>query len=120
MVAGHLQIKKGYYYAVLSYYDCAGKRQVKYVSTGLPEKGNKRRAEAELTRIRSEFEIPVEAGELRSDMLFADYLIYWLDIVRVRIKEATLGSYESMIRQTLDPYFRKKGMTLRGLEARHL
>ena len=56
MVSGHLQIKKGYYYVVLSYYDNRNKRHVKYVSTGLPEKGNKRKAEAVLARVRSEFE----------------------------------------------------------------
>ena len=39
MVAGHLQEKKGYYYAVLSYYNSAGKRKTKWISTGLPVKG---------------------------------------------------------------------------------
>ena len=39
MVSGHLQVKKGYYYAVLSFYDSKNKRHVKYISTGLPEKG---------------------------------------------------------------------------------
>ena len=48
MVSGHLQVKKGFYYVVLSYYNNNGKRRVKYFSTGLPEKGNKRKAEAEL------------------------------------------------------------------------
>lgn len=48
MVSGHLQVKKGYYYAVLSYYDSKNKRHVKYISTGLPEKGNKRKAEGSL------------------------------------------------------------------------
>ena len=51
MVSGHLQIKKGYYYAVLSYYDNRGKQHMKYVATGLPEKGNKRRAETVLVKI---------------------------------------------------------------------
>ena len=46
MVSGHLQVKKGFYYVVLSYYNNNGKRRVKYFSTGLPEKGNKRKAEA--------------------------------------------------------------------------
>lgn len=50
MVSGHLQVKKGYYYAVLSYYDSKNKRHVKYISTGLLEKGNKRKAEAELVK----------------------------------------------------------------------
>ena len=44
MVAGHLSEKKGYYYAVLNYKDYTGKRKSKWVSTGLPVKGNKRRA----------------------------------------------------------------------------
>ncbi len=51
MVSGHLQEKKGYYYAVLSYYDKKGKRHIKYVSTGLPVKGNKRKAEAKLVEL---------------------------------------------------------------------
>ena len=69
---GHLQIKKGYYYVVLSYYDNRNKRHVKYVSTGLPEKGNKRKAEAALARVRSEFEPPQEVGELASKMCIRD------------------------------------------------
>ena len=120
MVSGHLQVKKGYYYAVLSYYDNRNKRHVKYVSTGLPEKGNKRKAEAELARIRSEFEPPQEVGELASDMPFAEYLLEWLDIVKVRVKATTFSSYEAMIKSTIEPYFRKKGYTLQGLEARHI
>ena len=63
MVSGTLALKNGYYYAVLSYRDAAGKRYQKWVSTGLPQKGNKRRAEQELIRIRSEFEVPRVAGE---------------------------------------------------------
>lgn len=120
VISGHLQVKKGYYYVVLSYYDKKGKRHIKYVSTGLPEKGNKRKAEAELARIRSTYEPPVEVGELCSDMLFADYLVEWLDIVKVRVKQATFGSYETIVKQTLEPYFRQKGVTLKGLEVRHI
>ena len=46
MVAGHLQEKKGYYYAVLSYRNADGRRKTKWISTGLPVKGNKKRAGA--------------------------------------------------------------------------
>lgn len=120
MVAGHLQVKKGYYYVVLSYYDCRGKRHVKYVSTGLQEKGNKRKAEDMLAKIRSAYEPPTEIGELSSDMPFADYLLQWLDIVKVRVKPTTFGSYETMVRNSIEPYFRPKGLSLRELEARHI
>ena len=91
MVSGTLALKNGYYYAVLSYRDAAGKRHQKWVSTGLPQKGNKRRAEQELIRIRSEFEIPPAAGELNSNMLFADFLDQWHEIDRARIKPATFA-----------------------------
>lgn len=120
MVSGHLEIKKGYYYVVLSYLDVNGKRHRPWISTGLPEKGNKRKAEAELARIRSTYEPPKEVEDLNSDMPFADYLLQWLDIVRVRVKIATYCSYEGMVKSTIEPYFRKKGYTLRGLEARHI
>ena len=120
MVSGTLALKNGYYYAVLSYRDAAGKRHQKWVSTGLPQKGNKRRAEQELIRIRSEFEVPRVAGELSSNMLFADYLDQWLEVVRARIKPATFGSYQGMVKSTIGPYFRKKELTLKELEARHI
>ena len=48
MVAGHLQEKKGKYYIVLNLTDALGNRKPKWISTGLPVKGNKRRAEAML------------------------------------------------------------------------
>ena len=120
MVSGHLEIKKGYYYVVLSYVDINGKRHRPWISTGLPEKGNKRKAETELIRIRSTYEPPTEVEELNSDMPFADYLLQWLDIVKVRVKIATYASYEGMVKSVIEPYFRKKGYTLRGLEARHI
>lgn len=112
MVSGTLALKNGYYYAVLSYRDAAGKRHQKWVSTGLPQKGNKRRAEQELIRIRSEFEVPRVAGELSSNMLFADYLDQWLEIVRARIKPATFGSYQRMVKSTDWPVFPQKGANL--------
>ena len=46
MVAGHLSEKNGNYYAVLSYTDVLGKRRTKWVNTGLPVRGNKKKAEA--------------------------------------------------------------------------
>ena len=45
MIAGHLQIKNDNYYMVLNYTDANGKRRQPWIPTGLPAKGNKRRAE---------------------------------------------------------------------------
>ena len=58
MVAGHLQEKNGYFYAVLSYKDSNNKRKTKWIPTGYPVRGNKKKAEAFLTEQRKAFEIP--------------------------------------------------------------
>ena len=120
MVAGHLTLKNGRYYAVLNYRNAGGQRKTKWISLGLPEKGNKRKAEAELARLRAEFEPPKEVGDLSSDMLFADYLLEWLEIAKGRLAVATYSSYVAMIKKPVGPYFRQRNLTLRELEARHL
>ena len=120
MVAGHLTLKNGRYYAVLNYRNAGGQRKTKWISLGLPEKGNKRKAEAELARLRAEFEPPKEVGDLSSDMLFADYLLEWLEIAKGRLAVATYSSYAVMINKPIGPYFRQRNLTLRELEARHL
>lgn len=120
MVSGTLSIKKGYYYAVLSWVDVNGNRHRKWVSTGLAQKGNKRRAEEALVHIRNTFEPPTTERELTADMLFSEYLKQWLEVVRVRVKIATFCSYQDMVTNTIAPYFEKKKLTLRELEARHI
>ena len=120
MVAGHLTLKNGRYYAVLNYRNAGGQRKTKWISLGLPEKGNKRKAEAELARLRAEFEPPKEVGDLSSDMLFADYLLEWLEIAKGRLAVATYSSYTAMINKPVGPYFRQRNLTLRELKARHL
>ena len=120
MVAGHLTLKNGKYYAVLNYKNAGGQRKTKWISLGLLEKGNKRKAEAELARLRAEFEPPKEVGDLSSDMLFADYLLEWLEIAKGRLAVATYSSYAAMIKKPVGPYFRQRNLTLRELEARHL
>ena len=120
LVAGHLTLKNGRYYAVLNYRNAGGQRKTKWIALGLPEKGNKRKAEAELARLRAEFEPPKEVGDLSSDMLFADYLLEWLEIAKGRLAVATYSSYAAMIKKPVEPYFRQRNLTLRELEARHL
>ena len=120
LVAGHLTLKNGKYYAVLNYKNAGGQRKTKWIALGLPEKSNKRKAEAELAWLRAEFEPPKEVGDLSSDMLFADYLLEWLEIAKGRLAVATYSSYAAMIKKPVGPYFRQRNLTLRELEARHL
>ncbi|MNC15740.1 hypothetical protein D3C75_635650 [compost metagenome] len=56
MIAGHLQEKKGLFYMLLNYKDEQGKRNPKWIPTGLTVKGNKKKAEALLLETRRNFE----------------------------------------------------------------
>ena len=77
MVAGRLQEKNGFYYIVLSYTDSAGKRRQPWIGTGLPVKGNKKRAEKMLADTRKDFTIPKgQVSELSPDMAFSETTLY--------------------------------------------
>lgn len=119
MVAGHLTEKKGYYYAVLNYKDYTGKRKSKWVSTGLPVKGNKRRAEKILADIKRDF-VPDEPKRIEANMLFSDYMESWLNIIKGSVAVPTYSSYSEIVNKNIIPYFRERKITLQGLTAKDI
>ena len=122
MVAGRLQEKNGYYYMVLSYRSADGKRKQPWYATGLPVKGNKKRAEQMLRELQKSFvppKVETKSG-LHRDMLFSDYMLYWLKIIRSAVKETTWSSYCFNVKGHIVPYFADTGITLAGLQARHI
>ena len=110
MVAGHLQEKRGYFYIVLNYKDSNGKRKSKWIATSLPVKGNKRKADELLQQARIEFkpeaeepkpEVPaasVPVTALTGDVLFADFMLSWLDVIKRSVSPVTFSSYSGMVK----------------------
>ena len=122
MVAGRLQEKNGYFYMVLSYTAPDGKRKQPWVATGLPVKGNKKKAEQMLRELRKSY-VPPKAetkDELHPDMLFSDYMLYWLKIIRSAVQETTWSSYCFNVKDHIVPYFEQTGVTLAGLKPRQI
>ena len=119
MVAGHLREKSGYYYAVLNYTDSLGKRKTKWISAGLTVKGNKKRAEAILMDARRNFN-PEEPKVMNGDILFADYMEKWLDIIKSSVAVPTFASYSTTVKKIVAPYFREKEVTLKNLTAKDI
>lgn len=221
MVAGHLREKNDYFQMILNYKDSKGKRKTKSISTGLPVKGNKKRAEAMLLEARKSFrpedimtgkntpyhtfldnwlkdsakdldaetfalyshnarlfigqyfksldlqlcelktstlesyynyektknhstkktilqlheiitvslDYAVELGWIESNpakginpatnevsVLFTDFMLEWLEMMRPNIAETTYSSYNSGISHSIIPYFKDKGYTLTDME----
>ncbi len=114
MVAGHLQEKRGTFYMVISYYE-DHKRFTKWVPTGLPVKGNKRKAEAMLREYRESF-IP-ESKKATEEMLFSDYMLKWLEIAKSTIAVTTFSSYSQITKNIIVPYFKERHIPLKELSA---
>lgn len=121
MVAGHLQEKRGYYYAVLNYQDANHRRKTKWIATGLPVKGNKKKAEAFLMEQRHSFVIPeIDRPISVETELFADYLLRWLQIAKSTIAITTYASYSGLLRNPIEPWFRKRKILLKELTASNI
>ncbi len=116
MVAGHLQEKKGLYYVVLSYPAMNGKRKTKWFSTGLPVKGNKKKAEKLLYELRNSY-VPEDAIKEPGEILFSDFMLQWLEVAKPTVALTTYASYCNMVQKIIVPYFKKTGITLGALKA---
>lgn len=118
MVAGHLREQNGYYQMILSWKGKDGKRKGKSISTGLPVKGNKKRAEAILLKTRKEFN-PDNLME-NADMLFTDFLSKWLRDKAVALGTSTYAEYAYDIKNYIMPYFQDHPIALLKMTARDL
>ncbi len=120
MVAGHLQEKRGVYYAVLNYFDTLGRRKTKWISTGLTVKGNKKRAEEILLDLRRDFKPPQGPKAPEGEMLFSEYLESWLEIIKGSVAVSTYASYSAMATRIIAPYFKEKGVILKDITAKNI
>jgi integrase len=103
--------------------DPQGKRKQPWIPTNLPERGNKRRAEDLLLHYRQTYVPPVDLqneSDLSRNMLFADYMETWLETTRKSVEKTTFGSYSTIVKKGVAPYFRKLGVTVEDLQPRHL
>lgn len=120
MVAGHLQEKRGVYYAVLNYFDTLGRRKTKWISIGLTVKGNKKRAEEILLDLRRDFKPPQGPKAPEGEMLFSEYLESWLEIIKGSVAVSTYASYSAMATRIIAPYFKEKCVILKDITAKNI
>lgn len=103
---------------ILTYKDMNGKRQTKSVSTGLPVKGNKKRAETLLWKTRQEFNPDTAMSD--KNMLFADFLKKWLQEVINRVDADTYALYAYDAKTFVIPYFKDTAVTVAKIKSRDI
>ena len=115
-MTGSVQTKAGArnYYAVISGHDERGKRKQQWINTGVPVKGNnKRKADVRLKEILAEYD---ESGvEVCKDAYFTDYMVQWLETVRVSIAPSTHDAYNYTLNSHILPYFKKKKLRVKDV-----
>ncbi len=109
-MTGSIQIKNGKYYAVINTTDIYGKRKQKWISTNLEIKGNKKKAEKFLREKIKEYEL--QENLVPSDILFSDYVKYWLNSIKGTIDTISVQGYESVANAHIIPYFAEKKIKL--------
>lgn len=120
MVTGSIYERKGIYYAIVSYY-VDGRRKQKSVSTGLPVKGNKRRALEFLENLKRTYETKESMENMDgSRLLMTDYMDEWLKIVNPLVERATYKSYDNMVSARIRPHFEKLNLLLTEVEPKHI
>ena len=121
MVAGHLREKRGIYHMILSYTNENGERVTPTKSTGLPVKGNKKRAEAMLNEWRKSEDLALKKrkanGSLKKldpnqEILFTKFMLDWLEMMKNSVEVTTYASYAQAIKSKINPYFDARFPTL--------
>ena len=131
MVAGHLREKRGIYHMILSYTNENGELVTPTKSTGLPVKGNKKRAEAMLNDWRKSEEIALKKrkanGSLKKldpnqEILFTKFMLDWLEMMKNSVEVTTYASYAQAIKSKINPYFdaRFPALTLSQITPKHI
>lgn len=111
-MTGSLRVRNGKWQMVISYYDDSGKRRQKSISTGLEERGNKKKAQQMLDEYMEE---NGNVETLLNDIYFAEYLEEWFKGLKHEVRENTYKIYTYQFQKHILPYFKKHNRLLKEL-----
>ena len=78
-----------------------------------------KKAEAILMEARRNFN-PEEPKVMNGDIMFADFMEQWLDIIKSSVAVPTFASYSTSVKRIIALYFREKEITLKNLTAKDI
>ena len=117
-MTGSLQVKKNTYYAVLNFRDKEGKRKQKWISTQLPIKGNKRKADALLNELIAQYRDTAYIEPTK--ILLCDFITEWVTGRKSHVQITTYDAYLHMLDKHIYPYFQQLGITVHQVKPIHI
>lgn len=113
---GYIRLKRGIWQIVVDYLDENGQRHQTSTSTGLPEKGNKRRAQQMLNERLEELSQQYTTTLASKNILFLTFMQDWLnDIVSYKVKVSTFSQYLYVFNNYIAKYKPFHGIRLHDL-----
>lgn len=107
-------LKNGKWYAVFRVKDSNGKLVQRWVSTGLPERGNKKKAQ----KIASDLQEEYSRKQINpyDGMMVSEYFERWLEQSKVDVRPKTYSTYAGNMRNHIIPYFKERRILLKNLD----
>lgn len=117
-MTGSLQIRRGAYHCVLNFKNEMGKRKQKWINTKLEVRGNKKRALQMLNELLTQHS---DKDFYKSkEILFVNYLNYWLENKKNVVKKVTWDTYERYSRIHIIPYFKTLNLRINEVKPKHI
>jgi len=114
-MTGSLQVKNGVYYMVVNTKNAEGKRKQKWITTKLPVKGNKRKAEQQLNAYLAEC---TQKGYIEPSKLhFCDYLAKWVEMHKKNVQPKTHETNIRNLKRHIYPYFNAFSLNLSDVKS---
>jgi integrase len=117
-MSGSLQIKNNMYYIVLNITD-DGKHKQRWISTGLKTRGDKRKAEAFMHKVITEYGTGGDAYDTEG-ILFVDYVQKWLKVHKTQVDTVTWVGYSSIVQVHILPYFEPLRLCIQDVTRKHI
>lgn len=122
-MTGTLMVRNGIWYCLLHYVDADNNRKQKWISTGLPERGNKKQASIILQEKIEEYSVlePQEIIKPHTDkskgnyILWLDWLIKFIDEAKLNLSPVCAYSYDTYYRKLMTEYWGPKNIYLQEL-----
>ena len=126
-ITGSIQPKNNIFYAVLNLKDENGKRKLKWISTGLPVRGNKTKAKEVLKQLLDEYnenqraeKAAAAAPPVPAVIDFMAYLQSWLNKKQGNLQDLTVESYQTLISGKIRKYFAPMNLALPDITPEHI
>ena len=115
-MTGSLRIKHKTYYMLFSWKDESGQWRQKSESTGIPERGGKRKAQEMLNTRLEELQLQSTASLTIKDVPFLDFLKDWLnDRMISELRPNTFTQYRKVVENNICQYKPFLGVKLKKL-----